>query len=454
MKALIEHAETQRFRSWRDWWIEPQSDNRGHHRAVSVICCSGIVVIGLLIIFSPRGLFYDEEAHLGALLLLQEKGLTNDFLRQLLVTTGPLLPVIQYLALVVTKSSPFNLVGLRLLNLPLIVGAVYSLHLLFKYKRVSGSASNAAVLFALPLVWMVSGIIFTESPTLLFLSLGLLSVGVLSDLLVSDNRDDNARQAQAFLLAVLAGLCGGLAFAGRQTAIPFLLAAPLLAVRFGAGREIQFVRASLVPVLAFIITGAAIPAWLIWVWKGATPPSHYFVNDGLKIEHGLMNFAFAGGMFLLLSPGLLKMSLRSWSLLLSGTTALNYLFFRLDIWFLTRIARMFLPVGLLDIYKYVSTGLLLGLGIGSIICLLRAAWAHRQDFVTLYAAVVTMIILAEAAKITFVFTYRYTVTAAPFMIWLVSKYAVTNRFRLARLIIAQLLGFMLLFDLLYLAKIP
>lgn len=65
-----------------------------------------------------------------------------------------------------------------------------------------------------------------------------------------------------------------------------------------------------------------------------------------------------------------------------------------------------------------------------------------------------MMILAEPAKITHVFTYRYTVTAAPFMIWLVSKYAVTNRFRQARLIIAQLLGFMLLFDLLYLAKIP
>jgi hypothetical protein len=424
--------------------LDPQPDIKKHHRDVLVVGCSGLVAMAGLIVLSSRGLFYDEEAHLGSLRLLRELGLTNDFLRQLLVTTGPLLPVLQYLASSVTGSS---LLGLRLLNLPFICGAIYFLHLLFRRTNQPAPLASASTLLALPLIWMVSGIVFTEPPTLLFLSLGLLLVGILTKRL--NNVDLYAvGRAGTLLVSAGAGLCSGFAFAGRQTALPVLLAAPLLALKFGSGRFVRIDKSRITPIITFISVGALIPAWLIWVWKGPTPPSHYFVNEGIRIEHGLMNFAFAGAMFILLAPRLMKLSVGSWIILFSSTTVINAAMLKLDIWFLTRIARIVLPAGLLPAYKYASTGLLLGLGLGCLICLIRAAWCNRLDPLTLYATAVTFMILAEAAKITFVYTYRYTVTAAPFMIWLASKYSVPNRLRLGSLALAQLL------DLLFLATIP
>ncbi|MFN7625120.1 MAG: hypothetical protein ACK5RS_18435, partial [Acidobacteriota bacterium] len=89
------------------------------------------------------------------------------------------------------------------------------------------------------------------------------------------------------------------------------------------------------------------------------------------------------------------------------------------------------------------------IGIGCLITLIKTAWSRRQDPVAIFATAATIMILAEAAKITFAFTYRYTVTASPFIILLTAEEVVPNHFRIARLIFAQILGALLLFDLLF-----
>ena len=428
-----------RLKAWTEWWLTPANNSAKHERLAITICLSGLIIIVFMVTLTPVGIFYDEEAHLTSLAILRETGLSHQFLRHLPVSTGPLLPVIQLITSPITKGT---LTGLRLLNLPLIFGSVIFLWMLFKYQNKHHAWSNAASLLTIPFMWLVSGVIFTEAPTIFCLSAASCLITIA---LVEESR---CNKSQRLLIIIGAGIFSGLAFAGRQTALPIIAAAPLLILQFQSS-QVVITKNRLLPLIAFLATGFIIPVWLIFVWQGITPPSHVFINEGLRLEHGVLNFAFAAILILLLAPRILRMPFIVWAGLIGGSVIINATLFKIDIWFFTRVAKMVLPESLIPAYKYGSTGILFGLGVGCLFALLKTAWSRRHDPVVIFAAAATIMILAEAAKITFAFTYRYTVTASPFIIMLATEEVVPNRFRLARLVFSQILGAILLFDLLF-----
>ena len=440
IKSITNYVDySLRFKAWKEWWLTPANNSAKHERLAITICLSGLVIIIFMVTLTQVGIFYDEEAHLSSLALLRETGLTHQFLRYLPVSTGPLLPVIQLVTIPVTKGS---LIGLRLLNLPLIVGSVIFLWLILRHQNTHHAWSSAASLLTIPFMWLVSGVIFTEAPTIFCLSVASCLVTIA---LVEESR---FTESQRLLLVIGAGIFSGLAFAGRQTALPIIAAVPLLLLRFRTSQAV-ITRNRLLPLIVFLVTSVVIPIWLIIVWQGITPPSHVFINEGLRLEHGVLNFAFAAILIMLLAPRILRMPFIVWVSLIGGSIITNATIFKIDIWFFTRAAKMVLPESLIPAYKFGSTGILLGIGIGCLSTLIKTAWSRRHDPVAIFATAATIMILAEAAKITFAFTYRYTVTASPFIILLTAKEVVPNHFRIARLIFAQILGALLLFDLLF-----
>jgi hypothetical protein len=133
IKSITNYVDySLRFKAWKEWWLTPANNSAKHERLAITICLSGLVIIIFMVTLTQVGIFYDEEAHLSSLALLRETGLTHQFLRYLPVSTGPLLPVIQLVTIPVTKGS---LIGLRLLNLPLIVGSVIFLWLILRHQN-------------------------------------------------------------------------------------------------------------------------------------------------------------------------------------------------------------------------------------------------------------------------------------------------------------------------------
>jgi hypothetical protein len=395
---------------------------------------AGFLALFVVTLMHRQPPLFDEVLFIPNVYLFEQHGLTRDFLYNLKdQAPGPLY---EFVHLTLKPLTGLSTPGVRLVNVCML--GIMTL-LLARIIAAVNNFSNHDSLFyatgivAVPMVWQVSGMALTEIPTMLFAILSLL-------LLTFAARLEERSAAGSILVALGAGICLGLAILGRS---PFLLIGvasyALLVNNFRNARRWR-------TVLIYSVVGWSMAVPVFMIWNGLVPPQQAFVGQGgISIWHGTLAFAYGAVLTLIVAPrwfyfnkGILFLLLGSYVLFL----LLNYYVLHYQYAPLNKTLEQLLPGSVMSMYPYMVSPLLAVAAFYFIGCTLLRAWEKRNDPFFLFFLVCGMFILASSFKVTHLFSSRYVAQAAPFLILVYPGFDKSNGWRLLRLAIGMVIGFL------------
>lgn len=401
-----------------------------------------ITLAALLFLFVLTALntnppIFDEVLFYRNMPLFREHGLSEKFLLEMYdQAPGPLYQIIHSFFAPVTG---FDTPGIRLVNVFLFTLTILLTAAILKYymKGFQHELLLALNLVAVPVVWQVAGMALTEMPAMFFATLSLLILGVLVQ-----------RSQEVSLitlgLALLGGICLGAAILGRT---PFLMMIPAAAVLVFNPLAERAKWQTLSPWIMLVYWGSAVAicAPVFYIWKGLVPPHQAVISQGgLKLWHGVLAFAYAGIIVVLLVPQWFKMSKRI-ALGLAGLTLLyiicNMLWWKQEYMPLYYFMDKMLPAGLMKIYPYVSTTLLMVFATYFLFHLVYYVFQHRNNAYYLMIAVILVFVLTTCINIKHLFSSRYVAQAAPFLVLLIAEADRFDRFKVLRLLVGIGIGY-------------
>lgn len=239
-----------------------------------------LVGLAIVIAFSRHSPVGDEAWYLNTVPALFRKGLTLDFLRSLPGPAGPLYTFVQALAWPLTGGQA---------HLARWVSWVFLLLSIFYLAGAWQSAGRpqswgaAALIAAVPVVQSAGGTALTDMPAFLPFCANLFFL----------TQAISVPPARKIRYALLAGLALGIAAAGRQQALGFLLATPLLLSRRALGWT---------PTAGYLAAAGVIPLFLFAVWGGLVPPTTGYVSGGISFFYGFCGLGYAGIFYFLFHP--------------------------------------------------------------------------------------------------------------------------------------------------------
>lgn len=362
-------------------------------------------VLFALILASPPYSIYDEGPYIAATKLLDDYGLSVDFLRGIPGAAGPLHAVVY--------DAFIRLFGLtfpypRLLSFALLLVSAW---LLSRVARATVRAADlpdhvgagliGGIMTVLPTAAVSAGMALTEMPAVFFVSLALL-------LLVWTMSASSLSASIAFAAAV--GLALGTAVLGRQNYLMVLPCLLTLPTWTGDAWPRDVMR---IGVLCAVAIAVVVPVFLIW--GGLVPPKTAFVGEGVALWNGVLAMGYAGIVGFLIAPEII--TTRVWHVLAAAVIALV-------IWALIGVSTM--PM-------YTAVGAILGEGgdaafgalFGSVIsfvatyftgCMGYHLWRNRDNRITLFHGVTALAGFASGVKVTHQFSSRYVFVFLPVLL--------------------------------------
>jgi len=360
--------------------------------AAAVLC---LILLALLISFSPSKLCYDEPYHLALAESVAKSGLTAALTSpDNQSAAGALFPAIHsFLSPVTNIRTP----GVRWVNFLCLILIITLLGLTLNQRGERPSWIWPFVILSVPFLWPAAGLALTEIPALLAFSGFIFCI---SRILTTA---DESSLPSSYAWSVLAGLALGFSILGRQT---YLITLPAFASLFlTVPRKWTFWAVCL-------ITAGLTCGWLFVIWGGLLPPSQSVVGEGIRIDHGILSLSYIAAATLFLRPDWMKPR-NTLSILL--ITALAVLAAWLSRDYSSPPAKSLL-------LRFFDEPLALGIGfaIGTFLTAagllwgwnaVQDLWRDRSDPWRTFLLLTLLALVAAPAKVAHLFSSRYVVGA-------------------------------------------
>lgn len=346
-----------------------------------------------MIAVSPAKLTYDEPDHLRLARHVKEIGWPaalnspdNN------CATGPLQPAAQ-----VAASS------LTLLQAPAVrwVNFIFVIVVIITLSGSSGSNSvqrawlTGLSILAVPFFWPTAGLALTELPALAAFSVFILAMRRIL------THPGSSTSLPPLSWACVAGISLGTAILGRQT---YLVVIPAVAALFAVSPR-NWSAWLLCLVLTCVTCG-----WLFVFWGGLVPSNVAFVNNSIRLDHGIIALSYVAAATLFLRPG--------WVYPKNRQTLVAALVLGMILTFATRHYSNPPSISLMTKICGEPLALFVGFSIGILMTAagilwlwntLQAAWAERFNPWRLFLFLTLFALLAAPMKIAHLFSSRYVV---------------------------------------------
>lgn len=390
----------------------------------------------ILTIWYTKPMFWDEPGYLKEAALMYDQGISIELVRNSWNGAGPLTSFIQYLFQSITH---FNVPGIRLVNEILLLFLTFVLALILK--NIFNSRQyliQAFSIISIPSIWIISGMVFSEIPAMLF---SIAGVGLLLFVVNPERINKNVVQynLKLYLLAVMGGLLFGISIVGRQTLLCLYIAFPVLIIH--NLKNIRFF-------LTFIFSSLIFPVLLFSIWGGIVAPNvQHKVGEGFSLAIGFMTYAYAAGFIALIAPQFLCFN-KSRKIIFASILSLISLNIATQ---MVRIERFeyqasFLPSAIYEVYVNIFTSIVITLGLLFLFSIFRHLWNNRNHQINLFLGFSALLVCSTPIKLTHFFTSRYTAIAIPFIILFTDQYNNGERmiWKLLRLTVGAVAGFFIL----------
>lgn len=259
-----------------------------NNKILKTIGILAIILLVLMLVFSPNTLIYDEVFFYPNLSLYEKNGLSKTFLVQMQnQAPGPLYQILHHGCKFITHLEIKNM---RLLNYFLVIFLFLNIIFIFNKHNIDNALAKALILFSIPFVWPIFGLSLTEVPPMAccIFAISLLVVYL-------ENRK--------LIYLILCGFFLGLACLGRsQFVLVPLSMAMVFVFNFILYKKIE--KHFILPVIIALIT--CVPIFLIW--NGLQPPlSAHTQAAGFAIWHGILALAYSFMATLIIKPNFLNL---------------------------------------------------------------------------------------------------------------------------------------------------
>ncbi len=375
------------------------------HATWTVILAANAVLF-TFILASPPYPIYDENLYLAATKLLDDSGLSLDFLHDVPGPAGPLHAVV-YDAFI--RSFGLTFPYPRLLSFALLLASAF---LLSRVARATVRAADlpdqvgpgliGGIVTVLPTAAVSAGMALTEMPAMFVVSLALL-------LLVWTMSASSSSASIGF--AVAAGLALGAAVLGRQN---YVMVLPCTLLTLPAWTEHARPRNTMrIGVVCAVTIGVVAPVFLIW--GGLVPPKAVYTGQGVALWNGVLATGYGGIVGFLIAPELVTR--RSWHFDVAAVIAAV-------IWALIGVPAMpmYTAIGaILGERGAAVFATFFGLVISFIAtyfvgCMGHHLWRNRDNRMTIFLGVTALAGFASNAKVTHLFSSRYVFVFLPLLL--------------------------------------
>lgn len=403
----------------------------------SELACLLVSIVGLLILisiaaFTRQPPLYDEPLYLDTVELLHRFGLSVSFLNKIQVPAGPLYALVHFIFEPLTHLEVPGVRSVNIIFLLLTIAVTSFTNSVLGFEKPLLSALS---MVTVPMTWVISGLALTEMPAMFFASLGILLLMVTTNAKATGTKTSR-RNPMKFLPAAIGGLAFGLSILGRQ---PFLVVLIALAILIRSPKN----RAQ---ILIFLSTAIILPTIIFSVWGGLVPPQMARVGEGFAIHHGILSYAYAAFTMLIFAPKWFSIGSKSIIGVMLGSLLVNVAFGYVEITPAYSLAQKFLPEPAITVYTRSMSGLMVGLGLTFLISSLKNMWINRKNRNFIFLCASALLICATPAKITHLFSSRYTATAIPLLLLVSNRYTEANYWKAGRMLTGSLIGFLSLWS--------
>ncbi|MBI4406177.1 MAG: hypothetical protein HY537_18605 [Deltaproteobacteria bacterium] len=403
---------------------------RNRHASWACLWVSLIIFVLTIVIVarSTPQWTWDESWHQQTVGRLQMYGFGEQFLLNMPVATGPLYPVMQK---ILSPIFGYSLPTIRWMSVLFMALTLLTLVIFLRLKNHVFPPS-ALQLMALPVLPCMTGLAMTESTTLFFFCLNLLT---LSRAMEAAERGKRTH----YLFAILAGLFLGITACGRQVFLASLAALPILWL----SRQKVFRLMSVLYGLSAIV----LPAALFLVWGGLASPGHENARPGtfswlclsLAISQGALLYAIYDPSFILRDKRLSLLAVLIAPLVIVVLNRLGIIHLAQFVPLRAITSRHFPPF--VDrIYQTAATGFYFGLAALFIIFWTKT-FISVKDLTFRFYFTMALILLSTPGFIVHNYSSRYTMIAFPLFILIQQLYLPSETYwKAARLALAGTVG--------------
>lgn len=400
------------------------------------ITLGSLIFLFAITCLNNNTLFLDESVFVKNMPLFKENGLSKKFLTEMYdQAPGPLYQIVQSLFEPLTNlKTP----GIRLVNVFLFILIIINISIVLRFIKTTEHTLLVALnLTAIPVIWQVAGMALTEIPAMFFATLSFLILGILLQ------RPWGITFA-GIGLAILGGVCLGASILGRTPYLMLIPAVTILAYNPLADKSNrQALPVSLL--IIYIVTALIICLPIFFVWKGLVPPQQAIISQGgLKIWHGVLAFAYAGIIALLITPQWFKMNKQvaiGLAIMMVAFTISNLFWFKVKHQPLYYFLSKHLPENIMNIYPIIISPALMVFAVYFSYTLLQYIVQHRNDTYSLSIAFSLAFVLTTCVNITHLFASRYVAQAAPFLVIIMAEKDTFDRYKIMRLLAGIVLGY-------------
>ena len=394
----------------------------GPETACVLICACGLVMLFGLVAMSGTTLVYDEPYYMDVVASVHEHGLSARFLQNVPGPAGPLHALVHYVLEPLSHLRPPRVRFVNLALLGVMIGGVWGIA---RLQRSARPFLTSLSVVSIPMTWVVAGLALTEIPAMCLAVLALL-------LLLYAVKPGGTAQ---WMAALGGGLIFSAAILGRQPFLAVLLALPLL-----------LTRQSFIYLVLFLCAALPLPLVVFYVWGGIVPPQTAYAGaGGLSITHGALAFAYAGMVMLIVAPGWFNLGATWTGLAFASAVVLNSFLSVIQVTPAMTMAQRVVGDGVaLSLYQHVTSGLLLAVGVVFVTSAVRHLWRRRADRVFCFLCAASILLVGTAAKVTLLFSSRYTAMAIPLLLLTAEPFSVESYAKAVRMSLGVVCGALIL----------
>lgn len=388
-----------------------------------------MITIGFLLLLfftlnrDTSTLWFDEQWYLDNVILLKNYGVSKQFILEVKGPAGPLHAIIHYLFLPLTD---LKLPYIRLINISFTLPILFVLYQIHKLLKAKNSIAATLGFYAVPMIYVCTGMALTEIPAMLF--------AVLSYLFLIYSLETKS-PIKSYLFAIVAGTFLSIAILGRQ---PYLMLCLAVMVYIF---PIKTYQKRLPLLITFLVFSLIIPAYVFNIWQNIQPAIESQTGKGFQIFHGILAFAYAFIIILILSPSWISYpKIKHISLTFLIIIAVNGIFLKERFLPMMSTANKYFSEYFTDIFSLLFASTVMLFSILFLYSCLQYFFNNINNKHNLFILLATVFILATSAKITHQFSSRYIVQAAPFIVLLTKSHISFNPLKLLVTLIGISIG--------------
>lgn len=400
-----------------------------------LLLAAGFASLIFLIFFKNHYQSNDEIPYLTNVSLLHHYGLGKEFLVRLEGSAGPLYAVVHYVFEPFTGLQP---PGIRLVNVLFLAGTICFTALILK-KTTTAHWTLALYLLAIPKIYVLTGLAFTELPAIFFFTAAVFFV-----LRTADKQNSFPIKLAN---AIVAGICLSLAILGRQPFLVALLAVPVLFVHDRSVRSVL-----LIMIIALITL--ALPVYVLVQWDGWMPPSDrkYYPDVAgqlnLRPDFFVLCVFYVAAAFAFIAPSFFAAGKKDWWRWLAVwavASALNVIFQWVSYLPAANFLSGFLnealqPASLFFGCVFICTSLYF------LYRLFQTLLQNRANLPMVFFIVSLLLVCLASMRITWGFSSRYSMHVAPLIILIAASYFTYHRMGFLRIAAGVALGLLSLYS--------